>query len=120
MAFQDEKDATITEEPLQEGKGKHSRTPESYQWDVDLCEIKSCSWYCWLACCCPQCALALARADLDGSDICVNLFCISPVNVRWMVRTALGIEGSGEHDCECYFKIPFNPLCSFAYVYPLV
>ena len=108
MTFQDEKDGgTTTEEPLQETKGKgytsrsmSERTPDSYQWDIDLCEIKSCSWTCWLACCCPQCALALARTDLDGSDIVVNLCCISPVNVRWMVRTALAIEGSGEHDCK--------------------
>lgn len=68
-------------------------------WEMDLCDRGPSRNDCCYAWFCPQCAMASVRVDLDDSIWCFNLVCITPVNVRWMVRTALRIEGTPEHDC---------------------
>ena len=69
-------------------------------WVLGLCDTGPwASPDCWYACCCPHFALASARTDLDGSDCCFNCCCVTPLNARWLVRTALGIPGTAERDC---------------------
>jgi len=75
-------------------------------WAIQLFEcgaIDQCCYAWW----CPQCAMAQARSNLDGTDCGFNYCFGGPCPVRWMIRTAYGIQGSAEEDlcvvwcCSC-------------------
>jgi Cys-rich protein (TIGR01571 family) len=68
---------------------------------------------CLFSCCCPPCALAKARTQLDGSDCAYNFFCVGHVPERWMIRTGYGIPGDGCNDLAvacCCFPCSVNQL----------
>ena len=75
-------------------------------WAIQLFEcgaVDQCCYAWW----CPQCAMAQARSNLDGTDCAFNYCYGGPCPVRWMIRTAYGIQGSAEEDlcvvwcCAC-------------------
>ena len=51
------------------------------------------------SCCCPYCALAQARTNLDDSSLFFNLCFVTSCPTRWMIRTAYGIQGNAYEDC---------------------
>ena len=67
-------------------------------WSIQLWEcgeISQCCYSWW----CPQCAMAQARTNMDGSDCFFNFFFMGACPGRWIIRTAYGIQGTAEEDC---------------------
>jgi Cys-rich protein (TIGR01571 family) len=81
---------------------------EGRDWKIKLCECGD-PLVCIYSCCCPKCALADARGQLDGSNWIVNLLCVSPLMARWMTRTAYNIPGNAHQDC---WSGAFLPWCA--------
>ena len=67
-------------------------------WSISLCAPGSCT-ECMYAYCCTSCALAQARTNLDGTSCCFNFLFGNAISMRWMIRTAYGIQGDSFSDC---------------------
>ena len=73
------------------------------EWSITLCAPGACT-DCMYAYCCTPCALAQARTNLDGTSCCLNFLLGNAISMRWMIRTAYGIQGDECSDC-------FTTLC---------
>lgn len=68
------------------------------RWAIDLCEVGNCCTCCY-ACCCSSCAVGSIKSGLDGSNCLVACCCFSVPALRFLTRTAYGIEGNAHYDC---------------------
>lgn len=67
--------------------------------------MNSCCYAWW----CPLCAAAQARTNLNASNCCFNICCMSPIPIKWLIRTSYGIVGTAEED---WFSIGFCHCCA--------
>mmetsp|Transcript_13988 Transcript_13988/g.17877 ORF Transcript_13988/g.17877 Transcript_13988/m.17877 type:complete len:293 (-) Transcript_13988:311-1189(-) len=74
----------------------------SIGWDNKLFQCMDDCETCWYGLCCPTCALATVRMDLDGSNWCFNTMFLNHCNTRFIVRHSYGIQGSGCCGDICY------------------
>lgn len=64
-------------------------------WRNDLFSLDDKCGICVKTYFCPQCVLAQAQSDYDGSDCCFNCLCVNnPAAVRATFRHGYGIDGS--------------------------
>ena len=68
------------------------------EWSISLCAPGTCN-DCMYAYCCTPCALAQSRTNLDGTSCCFNFLLGNAISMRWMIRTAYGIQGDDCSDC---------------------
>lgn len=57
-------------------------------------DIKSCIY----SLCCPFCAIAQSRTNLDNSPFCFNMFCMSAPVTRFLVKSAYSIPVDSDND----------------------
>ncbi|RYG97458.1 hypothetical protein EON65_52850 [archaeon] len=72
-------------------------------WDIGLFEFGN-PHRCF-TCCCPGLALAQARTNMDGSDLCFNICCLFPPVTLWLIHSAYGVPCTYEHILQiCCFS----------------
>lgn len=90
---------TFIPEELQPSDGPNSKDDSSNPiWPSDLFAVGHSSLLCVASYLCPCIAMAYTRNRLDGSNFFVNLCCMTPCGLRYMVRTGYGISGDAQSD----------------------
>eukprot|EP01036_Dinobryon_divergens_P030878 gene30878-40188_t len=77
---------------------------EEQNFSIGLFELGDCK-SCLFSWCCPPCALAASRTQLDDSGILFNYFCLPIIPYRWMVRSAYGIGDLSSCAGDCLLPI---------------